>query len=250
MSAGYSRTWRRIAIAVLRPLLFVLTRRDWRGRQHVPGEGGAIVAANHLSWSDPLALGHFVYESGRFPVYLAKSPLFEVKVLGAILRKLGQIPVYRHRTDAGLALKDAERGLREGECIMMYPEATCTRDPDLWPMTGKTGTARLALATGAPVIPVAHWGAHELLPYGSKKPRLLPRKTMRVIAGPPVDLSKYVGQPLTGANLRAATDDIMRAIADLLGELRDADPPKQLYDHREAAQQSRKKDETGKAWTT
>lgn len=250
MSAGYSRTWRRIAVIVLRPLLFVLTKRDWRGREHVPAEGGAIVAANHLSWSDPLALGHFVYESGRFPTYLAKSPLFEVKVLGGILRKLGQIPVYRHRSDAGLALKDAERGLREGECIMMYPEATCTRDPELWPMTGKTGTARLALATGAPVIPVAHWGAHELLPYGSKKPRPLPRKTMHVIAGPPVDLSKYADKPLTAATLRAATDDIMRAIADLLGELRGEEPPKQLYDHREAAKQSREKDETGRAWAT
>jgi 1-acyl-sn-glycerol-3-phosphate acyltransferase len=237
-------------VAVLRPLLFALTRRDWRGREHIPRTGGALVAANHLSWVDPLTLGHFIYESKRFPVYLAKSPLFEVKGLGFILRKLGHIPVYRHRSDAALALRDAEQGLRDGECIMVYPEGTCTRDPDLWPMTGKTGAARLALATGVDVIPIAHWGAHELLPYGSKRPRPFPRKTMCIIAGPPVDLSKYRDQPLTAATLRSATDDIMRAIADLLGEARGEEPPKKLHDHREAAKSARKKDGTGKAWAT
>lgn len=250
MSTGYSPAWRRTAVSILRPLLFMLTKRDWRGQDNLPAEGGVIVAANHLSWADPLALGHFIYESGRFPTYLAKSPLFEVKVLGPIMRKLGHIPVYRHRTDAALALKDAEQGIHDGECIMMYPEATCTRDPKLWPMTGKTGTARLALATKAPVIPVAHWGPHELLPYGSKKPRPFPRKTMQVLAGPPIDLSKYHDKPLTAATLRAATDDIMREIANLLGELRGEEPPEQLYDHREAARYSRKKDGTGKAWAT
>jgi 1-acyl-sn-glycerol-3-phosphate acyltransferase len=250
MSAGYSRGWRRFAVAVLRPPLFALTKRDWRDAGNIPKSGGVIVAANHLSWSDPLAVGHFIYETGRFPVFLAKSPLFHVKVLGPILRKLGQIPVYRHRSDAALALRDAEQALRDGACVMMYPEATCTRDPDLWPMSGKTGTARLALATGAPVIPVAHWGTHELLPYGSKKPRLFPRKTMHVVAGPPVDLSKYEGKPLTAAILREATDDIMRAVAGLVGQLRGEEPPKQLYDHREAARYSREKDGKGEAWAT
>lgn len=246
----YSRGWRRFAVVVLRPLLFALTKRDWKGTRHIPRTGGIIIAANHLSWSDPLALGHYIYEAGRFPTFLAKAPLFDVKVLGPILRRLGQIPVYRHRTDAALALRDAEKALRAGECVIMYPEATCTRDPKLWPMTGKTGTARLALATGAPVIPVAHWGTHELLPYGTKKLRLFPRKTVQVLAGPPVDLSKYEGEPLTAATLRAATDDIMRAIAGLVGELRGEEPPERLYDHREAARYSREKDGTGRAWAT
>jgi 1-acyl-sn-glycerol-3-phosphate acyltransferase len=126
---------------------------------------------------------------------------------------------------------------------MFYPEGTCTRDPELWPMTGKTGAARLALTTGAPVIPVAHWGAHELWPYGTKRFRPFPRKTMRVIAGPPVDLSAYDGRPLTTETLTAATADIMRAIADLLGELRGEKAPEKLYDHREALRAKRSGDD-------
>ena len=240
MSYEYSPAWRTVSVAILRPLLFALLKRDWQGRENVPRDGGVIIAANHLSWSDPLALAHFVYKSGRYPVYLAKDALFDVKGLGSVLRKLGQIPVYRDRADAGLALRAAEEGLHAGECLMFYPESTVTRDPDLWPMTGKTGAARLALTTGAQVVPVAHWGAHILWPYGTKNFRPFPRKTMHVVAGPPVDLSKYEGQPLNAQTLEAATTDIMHAIADLLGELRGEKPPEKLYNHREAIRGRRK----------
>jgi 1-acyl-sn-glycerol-3-phosphate acyltransferase len=230
----YSPVWRAIVVAILRPLLFNLLKRDWKGQDNIPRTGGAIIAPNHLSESDPLALAHFVYTAGRFPVYLAKDSVFKNKLLGHILRRTGQIPVYRDRADAGLAFRDAEKGARAGECLIFYPEGTCTRDPELWPMKGKTGAARVALTTGVPVIPVANWGAHELLRYGTKKIRLFPRKTMHVIAGPPVDLSAYEGRPLDAETLTAATGDIMRAIANLLGELRGEEPPEELYDHRAA----------------
>jgi 1-acyl-sn-glycerol-3-phosphate acyltransferase len=236
---NHSPAWRAVVVVILRPLLFSLLKRDWKGQENIPREDGVIIAANHLSWADPLALAHFIYKAGRFPVYLAKDTLFTVKGLRRILRKTGQIPVYRERADAALALRDAEKGLRSGECLIFYPEGTCTRDPELWPMTGKTGAARLALITGAPVIPVAHWGAQRLWPYGTKKFRPFPRKTMHVIAGPPVDLSKYEGKPLDAATLTAATTDIMRAIADLLGEIRGETPPEKLYDHREAVRAAR-----------
>jgi 1-acyl-sn-glycerol-3-phosphate acyltransferase len=229
-----SPVWRTIVVGILRPLLFNLLKRDWKGQENIPRKGGVIIASNHLSESDPLVLAHFIYTAGRFPVYLAKDSVFRSRVLGHILRRTGQIPVYRDRTDAGLALRDAEKGVRGGECLIFYPEGTCTRDPDLWPMTGKTGAARVALATGVPVVPVAHWGAHELWRYGTKKIRPFPRKTMHVIAGPPVDLSKYEGRPLDAETLTAATAEIMRAIADLLGELRGDKPPEKLYDHRGA----------------
>ncbi|RSN59749.1 MULTISPECIES: lysophospholipid acyltransferase family protein [Actinomadura] len=243
MSHGYSPAWRKLTIVILRPLLFGLLKRDWRGRGNVPGEGGVIIAANHISESDPLALAHFVYEAGRYPVYLAKSTLFDVRFFRTVLRGTGQIPVYRDSADASMALRDAERALLDGECLMFYPEGSCTRDPELWPMTGQTGVARMALKTGAQVVPVASWGAHELLPYkkgeqtglaGSLKKGFhpFPRKTMRVIAGPPVDLSEYAGRPLDRETLRAATDDIMTAIAGLLGELRGEEPPAERYDHR------------------
>jgi hypothetical protein len=114
--------------------------------------------------------------------------------------------------------------------VIVYPEGTATRDPDLWPMVGKTGAARLALTTGAPVIPIAQWGAQEILPYGSKKPRLFPRKTVRMAAGPPVDLSAYAGQRLGASTLRAATADIMADITALLANIRLQTPPEVPYD--------------------
>jgi 1-acyl-sn-glycerol-3-phosphate acyltransferase len=241
----HSPVWRTIVVGILRPLLFNLLKRDWKGQENIPRKGGVIIASNHLSESDPLVLAHFIYTAGRFPVYLAKDSVFRSRVLGHILRRTGQIPVYRDRTDAGLALRDAEKGVRGGECLIFYPEGTCTRDPDLWPMTGKTGAARVALATGVHVVPVAHWGAHELWRYGTKKIRPFPRKTMHVVAGPPVDLSKYEGGPLDAETLTAATTEIMRAIADLLGELRGDKPPEKLYDHREAVRAARAgKDDT------
>jgi 1-acyl-sn-glycerol-3-phosphate acyltransferase len=230
MGHGYSPRWRRFVIVVLRPPLFALLKRDWRGRENIPRRGGVIIAANHLSWADPLALGHFVYEAGRFPVYLAKSGLFDLPFVGAVMRGCGQIPVRRGAADAGRSLDPAAAALDAGECLMFYPEGTCTRDPGLWPMAGRTGVARLALATGAPVVPVAHWGAQDVLPYGSRRPRPLPRRTMRVVAGPPVDLSGYGDGPVTAEVLREATADIMRAIADLLGGLRGEEPPAELHD--------------------
>ncbi|MGI5416187.1 lysophospholipid acyltransferase family protein [Actinomadura luteofluorescens] len=247
----YSPGWRTLTIVILRPLLYGLLRRDWRGRGNVPRKGGVIIAANHISEADPLALAHFVYESGRYPVYLAKSTLFDVRFIGAVLRGTGQIPVYRDSADASLALRDAEKALVDGECLMFYPEGSCTRDPELWPMTGQTGAARMALTTGAQVVPVASWGAHELMPYkkgeqkglaGSLKKGVhpLPRKRMQVIAGPPVDLTRYAGLPLDRDTLRAATDDIMAAITALLGELRGEEPPEVPFDHHKVLEERRR----------
>ena len=119
--------------------------------------------------------------------------------------------------------------------MIVYPEGTATRDPGLWPMVGRTGAARLALTTGAPVIPIAHWGAQDILPYGSKKLHLFPRKTVRMAAGPPVDLSAYDGQRLGASTLRAATADIMADITALLARIRQETPPAVPYDPATAA---------------
>ena len=151
-------------------------------------------------------------------------------MVGWLLYKFGQLPVYRGRGDAGLVLKQAEQALRKGDSVIVYPEATASRDPDLWPMAGKTGAARLALTTGAPVIPIAHWGAQDILPYGTKKSNLFPRKTVRMAAGPPVDLSAYAGQRLGASTLQAATADIMAAITALLATIRQETPPAVPWD--------------------
>jgi 1-acyl-sn-glycerol-3-phosphate acyltransferase len=225
IDGSYSEAWRNFTRIVLPPSIRALMALRWSGEENVPPKEGMILAANHLSYTDILALSIFVHRCGRYPVFLAKASLFNVPVLGWLMIKLGQLPVYRGQTDAALVLQDAERISHAGACVIFYPEATVTRDPDLWPMVAKTGVARLALAANIPVIPVAHWGAQRLLPYGKFLPRVLPRKTVRVLAGPPVDLSEFAGQPLTSQVLRAATAKIMADITGLLGQLRGETPP-------------------------
>jgi 1-acyl-sn-glycerol-3-phosphate acyltransferase len=228
---GYSRAWRLVSVIILRPLLRLPIKHEWQGKENFPRTGGVILAPNHLSYADWPTVALFSDAYGhRYPVFMIKSGVFEVKVLGPIMFKLGQLPVYRGRGDAGLVLRQAEQALRAGACVIVYPEGTATRDPDLWPMVAKTGAARLALTTGAPVIPIAHWGAQDILPYGTSKPRLFPRKTVRMVAGPPVDLSAYAGQRLSASTLRAATADIMADITSLLAKLRQETPPAVPYD--------------------
>src|SRR5580658_3142904 len=222
---SYSNAWRRVSQMILRPTIRALMKHDWHGQENIPSSGGVIIAANHLSYADVLAVSLFCDQAGRYPTFLAKSSLFKIKVLGPILVRLGQLPVYRGQSDAALVLRDAEQGVKDGACVIFYPESTVTRDPASWPMVAKTGVARLALATGAPVVPVAHWGAQDVLSYGSIRPHVVPRKTVHILAGPPVDLSEFAGLPIDNKTMRAATDKIMADVTALLGKLRGEDPP-------------------------
>jgi 1-acyl-sn-glycerol-3-phosphate acyltransferase len=221
-------------VAVLEPLLLVLTKRRWRGGENIPAEGGAVLAVNHISHLDPLTCAHFVYAWGRIVRFLAKSELFTLPVLGRIVRSAQQIPVYRLTTDASRSFSAAVEAVERGQCVVVYPEGTITRQPDLWPMTGKTGAARIALASGAPVIPVAQWGAHEILAPYAKRPRLFPRKTISMSAGPPVDLDDLRDQPLTPEVLREATTRIMDDVTRLLEEIRGERAPAERFDPRAA----------------
>lgn len=231
MSRGNTEPWFALAVAVLRPPLLALTRRRWTGLDNIPAQGGAIVVCNHVSYVDPLTLGHFVYAAGRYPRYLAKDGLFRTPVVRRVLVGTRQIPVHRGTREVGLALRSAIAAVRAGEVVCVYPEGTLTRDPDLWPMAGRTGAARIALATGAPVIPVAQWGAHELLPPYSRRPRLR-RVTVQVAAGRPVDLSRWSSHADDPGALHAATDEIMDAVTDLLVPLRGGTPPRPRWDPR------------------
>ena len=228
---GYSPAWRQFSRVILHPGLRLLMRFKWTGKDNIPKTGGLILAPNHLSYADWPAIA--LFSDGyarRYPVFMIKSGIFEVKVVGWLLYKFGQLPVYRGRGDAGLVLKQAEQALKHGDSVIVYPEGTATRDPDLWPMVGKTGAARLALTTGAPVIPIGQWGAQDILPYGTKKLHLWPRKTVQMTAGPPVDLSAYEGQRLGASTLQAATADIMAAITAQLAAIRHETPPAVPWD--------------------
>ncbi|MFH9675664.1 lysophospholipid acyltransferase family protein [Streptomyces sp. NPDC017405] len=233
--------WYRFAAVICKPLLVVLIKRDWRGMEHIPAEGGFITVVNHNSHVDPFAYAHYQYNTGRVPRFLAKSGLFKKGFVGAAMRGTGQIPVYRESTDALSAFRAAIDAVQRGECVAFYPEGTLTRDPDGWPMTGKTGAARVALETRCPVVPVAQWGANELLPPYARKPDLFPRKTHRVLAGPPVDLSRFYGRDMTPDVLREATEVIMAAITRLLEEIRGEKAPDEPYDpRRERIEQRRR----------
>lgn len=216
---------------LLRPLLMVLTRRRWSGVEHLP-DGGFIFAANHISHADPLLFAHFVYDAGYSPHFLAKESVLRLPVLGRLLRSTGQIAVTRESVSAAQAYRDAVAAVRRGSSVIVYPEGTLTRDPELWPMVGKTGGARIALESGCPVVPCAQWGAQYLLMPYAKRPRLVPRPVNQVLAGEPVDLDDLRGQPVSSAVLREATERIMTAIAELLGQLRGEAPPPVRFDPR------------------
>lgn len=211
---------------ILTPPSRAFTRRDWRGLEHLPATGGVLVAANHISSADPIALTDFlVHGARRAPRFLAKHTLFAGDgLVGRVMRGAGQIPVDRGAEDPSAALDAAVQALQDGRCVVIYPEGTVTRDPDRWPMPARTGVARLALLSGAPVVPVGQWGAHRVH-GGGRRVRLLPRSTVSFLAGPPVDLSPWQGRPLTAEVLRQATEAIMAAITAQVEVLRGETAP-------------------------
>ena len=219
---------------IVRPFLRLTTRDTWSGVENLP-EGAFIAAANHTTNIDPLITAHFLYDNGRPPRIMAKSSLFAVPVLGWLLRHTDQIPVYRGTAQAGEALIAAEAALDKDECVLVFPEGTLTSDPDLWPMVAKTGVARLALKSRAPVVPIAQWGSTDLLGRYGKMIKPFPPKRVSVTAGPPVDLSDLYDRPTDGATLREATRRIMAAITALLADLRGEEPPAEAFDSRRRA---------------
>lgn len=224
-----------VLAGIVRSGMNVLTGKSWKGFESLP-QGGYIVCPNHLTEIDPLVVGHAIYSHGRLPRWLAKESLFKVPVLGWFLYKTGQVPVTRSSATAGDSLKAAQKVLDAGGVIVIYPEGTLTRDPNLWPMVGRTGAARLALQTGAPVVPMAHWGDQELLPRYSKKMYLFPRKHVNVSVGAPVNLDDLREGPRTRTVLQEATDRIMDAITELQAELRNEEAPAVRWDPSEHGQ--------------
>ena len=216
--------------AVAAPLIALLFKLEIDGAEKLPREGAYVLAPNHYSEADPLAVALAVWKAGRAPRFMAKESLFRVPVLGWVLRRTGMVPVARSSSAASArqTLQTSETLVRLGRGVIVYPEGTLTREPGLWPMRGKTGAVRLALADDIPVIPMAHWGVQQVMPrYGKLK--LWPlRRRVRVLFGDPVDLSSFrvEGQPV---NLAAATDRVMADIAGLLAQLRDEKAPAERW---------------------
>jgi 1-acyl-sn-glycerol-3-phosphate acyltransferase len=221
-------------VAIVKPTLMAATKHRWIDGEKVPAQGGCVVVVNHISHLDPMTLGWFLYEHGRLVRYLAKEALWRTPVLKWIVQDAGQIPVARMSEGAASAFDAAVQAVRDGECVGIYPEGTITKDPAGWPMRGKTGAARIALATGCPVIPIGQWGAQEILPAYTVRPHVLPRRTASYKVGDPVDLSDLLGKEVTNEVLHEATDRIMAAITALVEDLRGERAPAVRFDPRDA----------------
>ena len=209
--------YRAAEIVVIPPLKLWF---NWRmeGQERVPRGGPLIVAANHISYLDPLAHGYFLVSAGRRPRFLAKAELFDVKVLGWVLRRGRQIPVRRGAGDRS-PLDAATDALRGGECLVVYPEGTVTKDPDFLPMKGKTGAVRLALATGAPILPIAIWGSQHVWQKAGKGSLRFGRPIW-LQAGAPIDLTSHSSATDDVDSLRSLTAQVMAALTALVQDLR------------------------------
>jgi len=213
-------------------LLRRLVDQDWDDAAALPATGPVIVVANHISNFDPPNLGHYLIWHGRWPRAFAKADLWKLPVLGRWAQATGQIPVERGTERAKDSLVLAQQALADGACVVIFPEGTITADPDTWPMTARPGAARLALATGAPVIPVGQWGANDVMP-GKKLvwPKFWPRRTMIYRMGEPVNLADLRGGD-DAESVQRASVRIMKAVTDLVSEARKEPAPALVYDLR------------------
>ncbi|WP_240136338.1 lysophospholipid acyltransferase family protein [Streptomyces sp. MUM 178J] len=201
---------------LLGPLLRLLFRPRIEGLEHLPAEGAAIVAGNHLSFSD-----HFLMPAiiRRRITFLAKAEYFtgpgiKGRLTAAFFRSAGQIPVDRSGKEAGqAAIREGLKVLGRNELLGIYPEGTRSHDGRLY--KGKVGVAVMALKAGVKVVPCAMVGTFEIQPPGQVLPRI---KRVTVRFGEPLDFSRYAGMENEKAALRAVTDEIMYAILRLSGQ--------------------------------
>ncbi|MFP7759838.1 lysophospholipid acyltransferase family protein [Marisediminicola sp. LYQ134] len=216
---------------LLLPVMHVLARYRLHDGDKLPKDGAFVLAPNHYSEIDPVVVGVAMWKLGRMPRYLAKADLFKYPVIGTLLRASDQIPVERTGAVRGSdPLVAARKIVDKGLAVVIYPEGSLTRDPDLWPMRGKAGAVRMALQSGIPIIPVAHWGTQKVMPRYAKRISVFPRKTIDIKFGDPVDLSAFRDKPLDGATVTAATSLVMDAITALLEDLRDEKAPATRWD--------------------
>lgn len=216
----------------------IIVRARVRHRELLPKSGPVIIAPNHYTDFDVIVVGLTIWKLGRAPRFFAKASLFQVPVLGWMFRRVGLIPVERGGATAARALQAARAEVEAGRLVVMYPEGSLTRDPENWPMRGKTGAVRLALQSGAQLVPMATWGALRILPRWSHRVKLWPpRQGVDVIFGEPFDLSPWRGKPMTSEVLQQATDALMQRITELTAELRPGEtPPVERWDPSEHGQ--------------
>ncbi|MFT4258607.1 lysophospholipid acyltransferase family protein [Microbacterium sp.] len=218
--------------ALVVPLVGLLAKMRIIGADKLPREGAFVLAPNHYSEFDPIIVAVAVWRMGRVPRFMAKESLFKVPVVGWVLRRTGMIPVARSSSAAAAkqTMKQSEELVKHGRGVIVYPEGTLTRDPDLWPMRGKSGAVRLALADGIPLIPMAQWGTQQIMGRYQKGLSLWPlRKPVTIVVGDPVDVSDLAGRAGDQAALNEATTRLMDAITALLEDIRSEKAPAERW---------------------
>jgi 1-acyl-sn-glycerol-3-phosphate acyltransferase len=226
-----------LVASILIPIVRLILKVEPKNLEKLPKHGPYILVGNHVTNLDALAVAYFVYvQLKRAPHFLAKESLFRIPVIGKILLAAGQIPVYRSGLRNDTPLKAAHAYLKAGHSIAIFPEGTLTRNPELWPMRGKSGAIRLALETGVPVYPIGQWGSEKILPqYGSKfRPGFW--KPVRILVGDEIDLSNYRKRQLNPEELNDATKLVMETVTELVEELRGEKAPLELWDPAKAGQ--------------
>jgi 1-acyl-sn-glycerol-3-phosphate acyltransferase len=221
---------------VLAPILRLMFNIKTIGKENLP-QGGYILVGNHLSYLDPFSFAYSVYiHMKRVPHYLAKESIFRIPIIGKILPKVGQIPVYRGGKSNEEPLRAAKEYLKAGQVVVVFPEGTLTRDPDQWPMRGKSGAIRLAVELGLPIVPCGQWGVQKVLGNYSKRFRPNPFHIVRVKIGKPMFFKELETNTPSAKELSDATDKVMREISAIVGELRGETPPKKLWDPTKVGQ--------------
>ncbi|MGF3055505.1 lysophospholipid acyltransferase family protein [Microbacterium sp. YY-01] len=214
--------------ALVVPPVSLLARIERGGAEHLPRKGAFVLAPNHYSEFDPLIVAVAVWKMGRLPRFMAKESLFRVPVVGWVLKHTGMVPVARSASasSARQTLQQSEELVKHGRGVIVYPEGSLTRDPDLWPMRGKSGAVRLALEGNIPLIPMAQWGTQQIMGRYGKGIKLWPwRRRVQVLVGPPVNIDDLRGRGNDRAVINEATERLMTAITALLEELREEKAP-------------------------
>lgn len=224
-----------VAAAVIGGLVTVMSRLQVahaRGSARVVKalpDGPVIVIANHVSYADGVLLAMVCRRLGRSARMLAKSEIFKMPLFGRALRRLGFIPVRRGTEQASDALDVAAEALAAGELVALFPEGRRTRDPNLWPERAKTGAVRLALRTGAPIVPVAMEGAHRVMGKRNVVVNLFTNVILRpkveTRIGEPIDVRALLDGPETTDEVRRITDVVMSRLIDLVEDLRGEQAP-------------------------
>lgn len=228
---GERNTAFRITAVFVIPLFRWVSAYRWHGPNRLPEHGAFVLAPNHYTNIDPLVVGTAVWVSRRLPRFLAKASIFRVPVVGRLMTGMGQIPVERSgRTRLNDPLGGGRSLVEQGGAVIVYPEGTLTRDPDLWPMRGKTGAARIALENDVPLIPMAHWGTQRIMPRYAKQLHLFRKAHVDVVFGEPMDLSAYRGRPLDQQVLTEVTERLMAEITTLVEQLRGETAPATRWD--------------------